>query len=108
MKYRDELLTQGRSYKINKEYLAARFQFFKWCKLMNYCSQNPFENVTVGQKPKVKASQERDRWNASDLKRLIHSAGFKASAVDFKWVSRLMLYGGLRPSESCQLNPVIS
>ncbi|GIU52806.1 hypothetical protein [Shewanella sp. KT0246] len=27
MKYRDELLTQGRSYKGNKDYLAAVFQF---------------------------------------------------------------------------------
>ncbi|MFS1423112.1 tyrosine-type recombinase/integrase [Shewanella sp. 10N.286.48.B5] len=105
MKYRDELLTQGRSYKSNKEYLAAVFQFFKWCKLMNYCSHNPFENVTVGQKPKVKANQERDRWDTSELKRLIHSAEFKDSTADFKWVTRLMLYGGLRPSEACQLKP---
>ncbi|WP_076536790.1 tyrosine-type recombinase/integrase [Shewanella sp. UCD-KL21] len=105
MKYRDELLTQGRSYKSNKEYLAAVFQFFKWCKLMNYCNHNPFENVTVGQKPKVKANQERPRWDKSELKRLIHSAEFQASAADFKWVTRLMLYGGLRPSEACQLKP---
>ncbi|MDP5145924.1 tyrosine-type recombinase/integrase [Shewanella sp. ULN5] len=105
MIYRDALLTQGRSYKSNKEYLAAIFQFFKWCKLMNYCSHNPFENVTVGQKPKVKANQERDRWDTSELKRLIHSAEFKDSTADFKWVTRLMLYGGLRPSEACQLTP---
>jgi len=105
MKYRDELLTQGRSYKSNKEYLAAVFQFFKWCQLMNYCNHNPFENVTVGQKPKVKANQERDRWDTSELKRLLHSAEFNASTPDFKWVTRLMLYGGLRPSEACQLRP---
>lgn len=105
MKYRDELLGQGRSYKSNKEYLAAVLQFFKWCQLMNYCSQNPFENVTVGQKPKVKANQARDRWTHVELKRLIRNTQFNDSSADFKWVTRLMLYGGLRPSEACQLKP---
>ncbi|WP_188927205.1 tyrosine-type recombinase/integrase, partial [Shewanella algicola] len=105
MTYRDELLTQGRSYKSNKEYLAAVFQFFKWCQLMNYCTSNPFESVTVGQKPKAKPNQARDRWTHIELKRLLRSSSFKASTTDFKWVTRLMLYGGLRPSEACQLKP---
>ncbi|MBB1270551.1 tyrosine-type recombinase/integrase [Shewanella sp. SR44-3] len=103
MTYRDELLTQGRSYKSNKEYLAAIFQFFKWCQLMNYSNQNPFESVTVGQKPKAKANQGRNRWTASELKRLIRSTAFNDSTDDFKWVTLMMLYGGLRPSEACQL-----
>jgi integrase len=105
MTYRDALLTQGRSYKSNKEYLAAIFQFFKWCQLMNYCTSNPFESVTVGQKPKAKPNQARDRWAHPELKRLLRSSSFKASTTDFKWVTRLMLYGGLRPSEACQLKP---
>ncbi|MBB1426558.1 tyrosine-type recombinase/integrase [Shewanella sp. SG44-2] len=105
MTYRDALLTQGRSYKSNKEYLAATFQFFKWCQLMNYCTSNPFESVTVGQKPKAKPNQARDRWSHPELKRLLCSSSFKASTTDFKWVTRLMLYGGLRPSEACQLKP---
>jgi integrase len=103
MTYRDELLTQGRSYKSNKEYLAAIFQFFKWCQLMNYSNHNPFESVTVGQKPKAKANQGRNRWTASELKRLIRSTAFNDSTDDFKWVTLMMLYGGLRPSEACQL-----
>jgi integrase len=103
MNYRDALLIQGRSYKSNKEYLAAVFQFFKWCKLMNYCNHNPFESVTVGQKPKSKANQGRNRWTASELKRLIRSTPFNDSTADFKWVTLMMLYGGLRPSEACQL-----
>ena len=103
MNYRDELLTQGRSYKSNKEYLAAIFQFFKWCQLMNYSNHNPFESVTVGQKPKAKANQGRNRWTASELKRLIRSTAFNDSTDDFKWVTLMMLYGGLRPSEACQL-----
>ncbi|GGP62237.1 integrase [Shewanella algicola] len=105
MTYRDALLTQGRSYKSNKEYLAAIFQFFKWCQLMNYCNHNPFESVTVGQKPKAKPNQARDRWTHIELKRLLRSSSFKVSTTDFKWVTRLMLYGGLRPSEACQLKP---
>ncbi|GGP40541.1 integrase [Shewanella algicola] len=105
MTYRDALLTQGRSYKSNKEYLAAIFQFFKWCQLMNYCTSNPFKSVTVGQKPKAKPNQARDRWTHPELKRLLRSSSFKASTTDFKWVTRLMLYGGLRPSEACQLKP---
>ena len=105
MTYRDALLTQARSYKSNKEYLAAIFQFFKWCQLMNYCTSNPFESVTVGQKPKAKPNQARDRWTHIELKRLLRSSSFKVSTTDFKWVTRLMLYGGLRPSEACQLKP---
>ncbi|WP_434926720.1 tyrosine-type recombinase/integrase [Shewanella sp. HL-SH2] len=105
MTYRDALLIQGRSYKSNKEYLAAVLQFFKWCQLMNYCNHNPFESVTVGQKPKAKPNQARDRWTHIELKRLLRSSSFKASTIDFKWVTRLMLYGGLRPSEACQLKP---
>ncbi|AZG36515.1 site-specific integrase [Shewanella psychromarinicola] len=103
MTYRDTLLTQGRSYKSNKEYLAAVFQFFKWCQLMNYSSLNPFESVTVGQKPKAKPNQGRNRWTAPELKRLIRSTAFNDSTADFKWVTLMMLYGGLRPSEACQL-----
>ncbi|MGI1986017.1 hypothetical protein [Shewanella glacialipiscicola] len=103
MQYRDTLLTQGRSYKSNKEYLAATFQFFKWCKLMNYCTQNPFKSVTIGQKPKAKASDARDRWSTLELKRLFDSAEYRVSDDDFKWVTVLMLYSGLRPSEACQL-----
>ncbi|OBT09272.1 hypothetical protein A9267_09805 [Shewanella sp. UCD-FRSSP16_17] len=103
MKYRDALLTQGRSYKSNKEYLAAVFQFFKWCQLMNYCSQNPFENVSIGQKPKVKVNQARERWSHTELRKLFTSPHFNEAKADFKWVSQLMLYAGLRPSEACQL-----
>jgi integrase len=103
MTYRDSLLTQGRSYKNNKEYLATIFQFFKWCQLMNYSSLNPFESVTVGQKLKAKANQGRNRWTVSELKRLILSTPFNDSTADFKWVTLLMIYGGLRPSEACQL-----
>jgi integrase len=103
MTYRHTLLTQGRSYKSNKKYLAAVFQFFKWCQLMNYSNHNPFESVTVGQKPKAKVNQGRNRWTTSELKRLIRSTRFNDSTADFKWVTLIMLYGGLRPSEVCQL-----
>ena len=90
MTYRDTLLTQGRSYKSNKEYLAAIFQFFKWCQLMNYSTINPFDSVTVGQKPKAKPNQGRNRWTASELKRLIHSTAFNDSTADFKWVTLIL------------------
>jgi integrase len=70
---------------------------------MNYSNHNPFESVTVGQKPKAKANQGRNRWTASELKRLIRSTPFNDSTDDFKWVTLMMLYGGLRPSEACQL-----
>jgi integrase len=56
-------------------------------------------------KPKAKPNQARDRWTHAELKRLLRCSSFKASTTDFKWVSRLMLYGGLRPSEACQLKP---
>lgn len=36
---------------------------------------------------------------------MIRNTQFNDSAADFKWVTRLMLYGSLRPSEACQLKP---
>jgi len=47
MVYRDLLLAQGRSFKTNKDYLAAASQFTKWCWLMRYHQENPFEDVKL-------------------------------------------------------------
>jgi integrase len=59
----------------------------------------------AGQKPKAKPNQGRNRWTASELKKLIRSTAFTDSTTDFKWVTLIMLYGGLRPSEAYQLKP---
>lgn len=103
LRYRDTLLTQGRSYKTNKEYLAAVFQFFKWCTLMNLCVRNNFEDITVGKKPKSKASQGRKRWSHNELKQFLMHQKFKLANADLRWVTLLLLHSGLRPSEACQL-----
>ncbi|MCW8328749.1 site-specific integrase [Photobacterium sp. SDRW27] len=101
--YRDVLLGEGRSHKTNKEYLSAVSQFFKWCKLMCYTTVNPFTGIPMAKSSSTGDGSARKRWQKHELKRLFQSAEFKAKDAAFKWVTLLMLFHGLRPSEACQL-----
>ncbi|MBO1896902.1 tyrosine-type recombinase/integrase [Shewanella sp. BF02_Schw] len=105
MEYKDCLLEEGRSHKSNKDYLAAVSQFFKWCKLMRYTSANPFDEVKLS-KPSNQAGHDlaRQRWQPKQLKHVLQSQDFIDKHPDFKWITLLMLYHGLRPSEACQLH----
>ena len=105
MEYKDCLLEEGRSHKSNKDYLAAVSQFFKWCKLMRYTSVNPFDEVKLS-KPSNQAGHDlaRQRWQPEQLKHVLQSQDFIDTQADFKWITLLMLYHGLRPSEACQLH----
>tara|TARA_R110002033_G_scaffold171095_1_gene216027 strand:- start:3677 stop:4489 length:813 start_codon:yes stop_codon:yes gene_type:complete len=105
MEYKDCLLEEGRSHKSNKDYLAAVSQFFKWCKLMRYTSANPFDEVKLS-KPSIQAGHDlaRQRWQPEQLKHVLQSQDFIDKSQDFKWITLLMLYHGLRPSEACQLH----
>ncbi|AZG73962.1 site-specific integrase [Shewanella livingstonensis] len=105
MEYKDCLLEEGRSHKSNKDYLAAVSQFFKWCKLMRYTNANPFDEVKLS-KPSNQAGHDlaRQRWQPEQLKHVLQSQGFIDKQADFKWITLLMLYHGLRPSEACQLH----
>ncbi|MDD8059235.1 tyrosine-type recombinase/integrase [Shewanella metallivivens] len=105
MEYKDCLLEEGRSHKSNKDYLAAVSQFFKWCKLMRYTSANPFDEVKLS-KPGNQAGHDlaRQRWQPEQLKHVLQSQDFIDKHPDFKWITLLMLYHGLRPSEACQLH----
>ncbi|MDO6640849.1 tyrosine-type recombinase/integrase [Shewanella sp. 5_MG-2023] len=105
MEYKDCLLEEGRSHKSNKDYLAAVSQFFKWCKLMRYTTENPFDEVKLT-KPANQAGHDlaRLRWQPSQIKQVLHSTAFIDKSHDFKWITLLMMYGGLRPAEACQLH----
>jgi integrase len=105
MEYKDCLLEEGRSHKSNKDYLAAVSQFFKWCKLMRYTTANPFGEVKLS-KPSNQAGHDlaRQRWQPEQLKYVLQSQDFIDKHPDFKWITLLMLYHGLRPSEACQLH----
>ncbi|MCW3172362.1 tyrosine-type recombinase/integrase [Shewanella subflava] len=105
MEYKDFLLEEGRSHKSNKDYLAAVSQFFKWCKLMRYTTENPFDEVKLT-KPANQAGHDlaRLRWQPSQIKQVLNSTAFIDKSHDFKWITLLMMYGGLRPAEACQLH----
>ncbi|GAA0783157.1 MULTISPECIES: site-specific integrase [Pseudomonadati] len=105
MEYKDCLLEEDRSHKSNKDYLAAVSQFFKWCKLMRYTSANPFDEVKLS-KPSNQAGHDlaRQRWQPSQIKQVFCSSEFIDKSQDFKWITLLMLYSGLRPAEACQLH----
>jgi len=102
--YVDELNRSNRSPKTAKEYLAAVKQFLRWCHGMQYLPNNPSESLKFKfNDTKKHASQERLRWSSAHLKRLFSSDRFHSTTNDFKWVTLLMLYHGLRPNEACQL-----
>lgn len=103
MRYRDELLKTGRSAKTNKDYLAACFQFFKYCKLMNHTGINPFEDVKIHKKPTKRADEERDRWSLTELQKFFHDLRFQEQGEEFRWISLIQPYSGMRPAEICQL-----
>lgn len=102
--YRDLLLTEGRSHKSNKDYLAAVSQFFKWCRLMQLTQVNPFDDIKLSQQNAAGPDSSRQRWQKTELKQLFSSQQFKSQDRHLKWVTLLMLYHGLRPSEACQLS----
>jgi Site-specific recombinase XerD len=104
MSYRDALLAEGRSFKTNKEYLAATKQFFSWCLLMKLCAENPFNGITAGKKPTKRPDQQRLRWKTNELQQLFACSGFQNAGEQFKWATLLMLFHALRPSEACQLH----
>ena len=105
VRFCDRLYQEGRSYKTNKDYLASCRQFFKWCKQMKYVTDNPFQDIMVQEQAKKKSQdEERERWSIKDLVKLYRSTAFQSKLDEFKWITTIMLYQGLRPSETCQLH----
>jgi len=109
MQYRNELLSQKRSYKTNCDYLSSVRQFFGWCVILEYCPTNPFAAVKMGKKPARRRDDERKRWTTEQLNQIFSyvspgkfNSGRSRLIQDY-WIPLLCLYGGLRPSEACQL-----
>ncbi|ORT50215.1 hypothetical protein ST37_09960 [Vibrio sp. qd031] len=100
--YRDLLLSEGRSYKTNLDYLAAIKQFFSWCVLNEHIATNPFLSIKLP-KNRQKANQERSRWSQKDILTLYRSKAYKASHEQIKLCFDLILHHGARPAEICQL-----
>ncbi|MEZ8311764.1 tyrosine-type recombinase/integrase [Vibrio splendidus] len=102
MDYVDLLTSEKRSAKTNKAYLASVKQFFSWLKLKGYISENPTEGLNPNFKSKKHASEQRDRWTQDELMLLFTSTEFAKQSEDFKWITKLQLYHGLRTGEACQ------
>ncbi|GGI85542.1 hypothetical protein [Shewanella gelidii] len=64
--YRGLLLTEGRSHKSNKDYLAAVSQFFKWCRQMQLTQVNPFGDIKLSQQNASDPDSSRQRWQKTD------------------------------------------
>ncbi len=103
LRYRDLLLSQKRTHKTNKGYLAAAYQFFKWCCLMNYIDKNPFTDIPHRNNEGTGSYSARRRWQIDELTLLIQSSEFKAQDKFFKWITLVLIFQGLRPGETCQL-----
>ena len=103
LSYIDFLRIQGRSPKTNKDYFAAIKQFFSWITAKNYLDKSPAQYVKPTFKKTKHASEERYRWSTLELNRLLHSSEFLRHSDDFKWITLLQLFMGMRTQEPCQL-----
>ncbi|EPH5594520.1 TPA: tyrosine-type recombinase/integrase [Vibrio diabolicus] len=101
--YRDHLIEKGLSAKTVKEYIAANKQFFDYCERIELIDRNIFKAIKAPKSRGTKASQQRDRWQFKDLKRLFSSSEFRKKDVQFQWTTKVQVYQGCRPSEVCQL-----
>ncbi|HIF9382807.1 TPA: hypothetical protein ACX6RR_002639 [Photobacterium damselae] len=102
VRFRDRLYKEGRSYKTNKDYLASCRQFLKWCKQMNYITENPFQEIAVQEQVKKKSQdEERERWSIKDLMKLFSSAAYiRRNLTSLNGLPRfcfIMVYDHLKP-----------
>ncbi|EOV2003331.1 tyrosine-type recombinase/integrase, partial [Vibrio parahaemolyticus] len=101
--YLEHLKSQGRSAKTNKDYFASIKQFFTWCHAKSLIKVNPCLNLTAKFKSNKHASEQRDVWKASELNLLLDSSEYQSKSEDFRYITELQIYHGLRPNEACQL-----
>ncbi|ELA7336903.1 TPA: tyrosine-type recombinase/integrase [Vibrio parahaemolyticus] len=101
--YLEHLKFQGRSTKTNKDYFASIKQFFTWCHTKRLIKANPCLNLTPKFKSTKHASEERDTWKADELDALFHCLEYQNKSADFRYITELQAYHGLRPNEACQL-----
>ncbi|EHU4841172.1 tyrosine-type recombinase/integrase [Vibrio parahaemolyticus] len=101
--YRDHLIEKGLSAKTVKEYIAANKQFFDYCERIELIERNIFKAIKAPKSRGTKASQQRDRWQLKELKKLFSSSEYRKKDAQFNWATKLQIYQGCRPSEVCQL-----
>ncbi|EHU5172145.1 tyrosine-type recombinase/integrase [Vibrio parahaemolyticus] len=101
--YRDHLIEKGLSCKTVKEYISANKQFFDYCERIELIDKNVFKAIKAPKTRGTKASQQRDRWQLKEIKRLLSSSEFRKKDAQFQWTTKLQIYQGCRPSEVCQL-----
>ncbi|ELB2150097.1 tyrosine-type recombinase/integrase [Vibrio parahaemolyticus] len=101
--YLEHLKSEGRSAKTNKDYFASIKQFFTWCHTKSLIKVNPCLNLTAKFKSIKHASEQRDVWKASELNLLLDSSEYQSKSEDFRYITELQIYHGLRPNEACQL-----
>ncbi|ELA9335929.1 tyrosine-type recombinase/integrase [Vibrio parahaemolyticus] len=101
--YIKHLKAGGRSAKTNKDYFAVVKQFFGWCHTKRLMKVNPCLNLSPKFKSDKHASEQRDVWKACELDMLFKSAEYQNKSADFRYITELQAYHGLRPNEACQL-----
>ncbi|EGR3115119.1 tyrosine-type recombinase/integrase [Vibrio parahaemolyticus] len=101
--YRDHLIEKGLSAKTVKEYIAVNKQFFDYCERIELIEKNVFKAIKAPKSRVAKASQQRDRWQLKELKKLFSSSEYRKKDAQFNWTTKIQLYHGCRPSEVCQL-----
>ncbi|ELB2060295.1 tyrosine-type recombinase/integrase [Vibrio parahaemolyticus] len=101
--YRDYLIEKGLSAKTVKEYIAANKQFFDYCERIELIEKNVFKAIKAPKTRSTKVSQQRDRWQLKEIKRIFSSSEFRKKDAQFQWTTKLQIYQGCRPSEVCQL-----
>lgn len=103
MKYKEHLMTEKKTAKLVRDYLAAIKQFFNWCRLHEKIMAHPFEYIKAPRTKGKAAHANRQRWTKAQLVALIGNAKFKEQSDSFRWITLLLIAHGCRPAEVCQL-----
>ncbi len=77
---------------------------FKWAKNNGYCSNNPFEGLSV--KTKTRAADRRDPFTDDELTKIFGTSGFvkpNPQRPNRYWIPLIALYTGARLEEVAQL-----
>ena len=103
MKYKEHLMTEKKTAKLVRDYLAAIKQFFNWCRLHEKVTAHPFEHIKAPRSKGKAAHEDRQRWTKAQLLALISNTKFKVQSDSFRWITLLLIAHGCRPAEACQL-----
>jgi integrase len=82
-------------------YIERCSSVYRWAKLNNLITYNPFEGLATRRSKTQKATSLKAPFDKSDIKHIFQNRNYKKPWQ--KWIPLIALYTGMRPNEICQL-----